>query len=84
MIEIPAKGDPYTIETLPGYTLVQDRPFECRPACSCGKCNGTPTNYPGIVTGVIYFADNSVEIDVACEDGETRRTMVKAPSGDVC
>lgn len=64
-----------------------NRPFECRHkvACSCGRnCHGTTVVHKGEVTQVYYFADNSTEVDVVCEDGKTRRKMIVAPHGDVC
>jgi hypothetical protein len=81
---LPAKGDRVVVVEYPGYKLHQNRPFECQPTCTCGGCNGTYTEYPGTVRETIYWADNSIESTVACDDGETRILRHKAPSGDVC
>ena len=80
----PQTGDRFTVRVLSGYRLWQERPFECRPACVCGTCNGTTTEYPGMVDRVIYWADNSREAVVRCDDGKVRREMLAPPSGDAC
>lgn len=80
----PTKGDRVVVPVLSGYKLVQNRPFDCRYSCHCGTCNGSTTEYPGTVDNVIYWADNSVEAEVRCDDGEMRLLRLKPPSGDVC
>lgn len=77
---IPAKGDRVSVSELSGYVLTQHRPYECRVACSCGECNGHSTAYPGVVREVIYWADNSIEATVDCDDGETRILRLSPPS----
>lgn len=78
-------GERVDVPVLSGYKLVQERPYDCRFGCTCERgCNGTTTIYPGTVERVIYWADNSTEAVVACDDGETRRLMLAYPSGDVC
>jgi hypothetical protein len=84
MTAIPQKGDRVEVEVLTGYRLHQERPFACRPACTCGSCYGTTTVYPGTVTNMLYYADNSIESEVLCDDGQTRTMRHKPPSGDVC
>jgi hypothetical protein len=90
-------GDRVIASVLTGYKLVQERPFTCRgwhpdprnPGaytgdCVCGQCDGVTTFHPGTVTHRTYWADNSIEITIAGDDGQTRRHMQKAPSGDAC
>ena len=90
-------GDRLDVPVLRGYKLVQERPFECRGwsphpvtgvyggGCKCGNnCHGETTVYPGTVEKVIYWADNSREAIVACDDGETRSVMLVHAHGDVC
>lgn len=81
---IPAKGDRVDVHELHGYKLVQDRPFDCRPSCKCGKCNGQSTTHEGTVEKVYYYADNSVEAEVLCDDGKYRVLHLVAPHGDAC
>lgn len=92
---IPAEGSRTVVPVLSGYTLVQNRPMACRTwspradgryssGCKCGTCDGSTTRYPGTVEKVIHYADNSIEMEVACDDGQTRRVMLVAPHGDVC
>ena len=80
----PAVGDRFEVTELNGYRLVQDRPFACRPVCTCGACDGTRTRYPGTVTGIIAWMDNSTDAVVMCDDGVERRAMVDGPHGDLC
>lgn len=93
-------GDRVVVSELVGYVLEQNRPFCCRTwrpstrnpgkytsACEgdCGgNCNGTTHFYPGTVTRIINWMDNSVEAVVACDDGKERRLDLAAPSGDAC
>jgi hypothetical protein len=77
---IPAKGDRVEVHELTGYVLTQHRPYECRIACECGECNGRSTAYPGAVERVIYWADNSIEAEVACDDGRIRLLHLTPPS----
>lgn len=78
------EGQRVEVPVLSGYRLVQERPFDCRYSCKCGKCNGSTTCYPGVVSKIIYWADNSTEAVVKCDDGQERRMMLRAPHGDVC
>jgi hypothetical protein len=82
--KIPAKGERVSVPVLTGYRVYQDRPFVCRPSCSCGNCNGRSENFWGYVDDVIYYADNSIEARVICDDGQTRTLRLAAPSGDTC
>lgn len=94
--QIPTEGERVEVPVLTGYKLVQNRPFECRSwspdpvtgkyssGCKCGECNGHTTVYEGTVERVIRWMDNSIEIIVACDDGETRRQTLVHPHGDVC
>ena len=97
---IPSEGDRYTVSKLHGYKLSQERPFTCRgwrPSklhpgqytgdCEgeCGgNCNGTTTYHEGTVERVIYWADNSIDVEVRGDDGEMYRTQMVAPHGDRC
>jgi len=81
---IPTKGDRHTVNIRTGYRLAQNRPHDCRHVCVCGDCNGHTSAHPGTVERVIPYADNSVEINVRCDDGRVRRAMVVAPHGDRC
>jgi hypothetical protein len=83
-VHIPNQGDRFSVSVLRGYRLVQNRPFECRPVCRCGECNGHTTVYDGTVERVIYWADNSIEVMVRCDDGELRYRRLVGPHGDVC
>lgn len=76
-------GDRFTVEVRSGYRLVQDRPYECHYQCMCGECNGHIARYPGVVTRVIAWADNSIDAEVACDDGQTRTAQIDGPHGDV-
>ena len=92
----PKEGDRYDVSVLTGYKLHQERPGLCNQwaphpdtgrytsGCKCGKCNGVTTVHPGTVERLIYWADNSREAIVKCDDGETRRVMLAPPSGDIC
>lgn len=82
--KVPAKGDRVIVETITGYRLIQNRPFECRPMCKCGECNGVTLEYPGTVTKIIYWMDNSTDAVVMCDDGRERTKHILMPSGDVC
>ena len=99
-ITIPAIGSRHSVPVLTGYVYHQNRPFTCsawRPsklhpgqytsdcegACG-GNCNGATTHYPGTVTNVIYWADNSIDVEVRCDDGITRRDLIVSPHGDIC
>lgn len=94
---IPKEGDRVTVPVLTGYKLTQERPFECRGwsrhpetgeyggGCKCGEnCDGATTLHEGTVERVIYWADNSIESTVLCDDGERRTLHHVAPHGDVC
>ncbi len=79
-VTYPAAGQLHKFSTLSGYRLVQDRPFNCRPACTCGECNGRSTTTTEEVREVIFWADNSVE--VVSVTGRVAR--LRAPYGDAC
>jgi hypothetical protein len=92
---IPAEGDRIQVPVLRGYTLEQDRPMACRTygqyangsygwGCKCGECHGNTILYPGTVERVVYYADNSTEVEVLCDDGTRRITQPVPPHGDVC
>ena len=83
---IPEVGDRVSVEEVRGYKLIQERPFDCRGReCKCGKaCHGTWTTYPGVVEQVYYYADNSIEASVMCDDGQRRVLRLVAPHGDLC
>lgn len=92
---IPEKGERVRVDVHRGYTVHQDRPMECRTfgatwdggwshGCKCGECGGNSISYPGTVTEVIYWMDNSVEYVVKCDDGKVRRVTAVQPHGDVC
>lgn len=89
------EGDRVVVTELRGYRLSQDRPSACNwgpeadgrytSNCKCGgNCNGTSVEFPGTVDEIIYWADNSVEATVQCDDGERRRLRLRAPYGDLC
>lgn len=77
-------GSRTEVHELQGYKLVQNRPFACRPVCRCGECNGRSVTYPGTVVQTWYYADNSIETEVRCDDGVTRYIRHVAPHGDLC
>jgi hypothetical protein len=88
------KGDRVIITELHGYRLVQERPFDCRGwskdprtgeyhgGCKCGTCDGETVYYPGTVWQRIYWADNSIDLGVRCDDGQLRTHQLTPPSGD--
>jgi hypothetical protein len=78
--KLPNVGDQHEFRKLSGYVLYQERPWECRPACVCGGCNGTETVSTETITERIHWGDNSVE--VVGERG-SRATLVP-PHGDIC
>lgn len=78
------KGERLVVTRRLGYKLHQERPFNCRMGCECGTCDGTLHEYPGTVEQIIYYADNSIEAYVMCDDGERRMQRLSNPSGDVC
>lgn len=83
----PRKGDRVDVPVLIGYRLEQERPFACRWTCRCfgpATCHGLTVHYPGTVSELIYWADNSREARVLCDDGRTRTLHLAPPSGDVC
>lgn len=77
----PAKGDRYVVAELSGYQLVQNRPLDHR-SCHCG--DGVTTYHVGTVEAVTYWADNSIDVVVRCEDGKVRTAQTVAPHGDAC
>ena len=93
---LPKQGDRVTISQLVGYRLVQERPFECRGwaldprsgrysgSCKCGECDGHTVTHSGTVEAIIYWADNSIEGTILCDDGVRRIERYAPPSGDVC
>ena len=81
---IPSKGDRVSVFEQQGYTLHQHRPGDCRGCCKCGECEGHSVEFPGTVDEVVYWADNSIEAMVACDDGQRRILRLSAPSGDPC
>lgn len=76
----PEVGETVTVENHTGYVLVQNRPWECRPVCVCGNCNGQSETVTVEIAQVISWADNSVE--AFGTNGELIR--ISAPSGDIC
>lgn len=74
------EGTEVAYSKLVGYKMIQNRPFECRPICKCGTCNGTTTKHTSTVKRVQNYMDNSVEVKLA--DGHNH--MLVAPHGDVC
>ena len=78
------KGTRVEVSALEGYVLTQHRPFECRVKCECGTCNGTTRKHIGTLRETVYWADNSIEAFIDCEDGETRIHRFTPPSGDAC
>lgn len=81
---VPAKGDIFTFnKVLMPHILYQNRPWACRPSCSCGNCNGKYERLPLPVDEVIFWADNSVEI-AATFDGVRYTCLVIPPHGDAC
>lgn len=74
------KGTEVAYSKLVGYKMIQNRPFECRPTCKCGTCNGVTTHHTSTVESVISYMDNSVEVKLA--DGHNH--MLVVPHGDVC
>lgn len=74
------KGTEVTYSRTTGSKMIQNRPFECRPMCQCGTCNGVTTHHTSTVESVISYMDNSIEVKLA--DGHTH--MLVAPHGDVC
>jgi hypothetical protein len=83
-VNTPKVGDTYSFTTLKGYKMYQDRPYDCRYSCVCGTCNGVTIEHTGVVTEVIYWADNSIDLRVLCADGQTRKTQFDGPHGDLC
>lgn len=77
-------GGRIVVSQLEGYKLVQNRPLDCRHSCTCGECYGRKVAYPGTVVRTIHWADNSVETEVACDDGKTRMIQHVGPHGDLC
>lgn len=73
-------GTEVTYSRTTGSKMIQNRPFECRPMCQCGTCNGVTTHHTSTVESVIPYMDNSIEVKLA--DGHTH--MLVAPHGDVC
>lgn len=80
----PTPGDRVTVSELKGYRLVQNRPAECHLVCVCGECNGKTIEHSGIAGKTRFYADNSIETPVACDDGRERRIRHEAPHGDPC
>jgi hypothetical protein len=94
---IPKVGERFTVRRLTGYKLHQERPLDCRgwrPSklnpgqytgdCECGRCNGVTTEHPGTVEDVVYWMDNSIDIQVRGDDGELYLHEMVAPHGDLC
>jgi len=77
----PQEGDSFVVSELSGYQLIQNRGLDHR-HCHCG--DGVTTYHAGTVEGVTYWADNSVDVAVRCEDGRLRTVQTIAPNGDVC
>jgi hypothetical protein len=78
----PQKGERVVVHELTGYRLHQERPLDCRLGCVCGQCNGKTIDYPGVVTTIINWMDNSREAQVLCDDGRQRIIRLARPSGD--
>lgn len=91
------EGDEIEVSVTVGYRLVQNRPYPCgtwapdpnkggaySSGCKCGSCDGKTVVHKGIVEKVIYWADNSIDAEVRCEDGWLRVKHLAPPSGDVC
>lgn len=74
------KGTEVTYSRNTGSKMIQNRPFECRPVCQCGTCNGVTTHHTSTVKSVVSYMDNSIEVKL--DDGYTH--MLVAPHGDVC
>jgi len=63
MNNIPQKGDTFTFYHYSTYSVPwQNRPFACRPKCSCGRCDGSPFTIEEEVVQVIHWADHAVEV----------------------
>jgi hypothetical protein len=95
-LEQAKNGDRVLMTVWTGSVLIQHRPFECRgwskdprtgehgAGCTCGECDGVTTYVPGTVWQKIYWADNSVDLGVKCDDSKMRTYQLKPPSGDAC
>ena len=78
-------GDEYTVEVWDKYgRLYQERPFDCRPKCQCGECNGVSHTEVGVVEDICYFMDNSTEAYVRTPDGVRHKVTLEYPHGDAC
>lgn len=81
LTSIPKPGDRWIVSHSEGHLLIQDRPLAHR---ECGCHTGTTTYLVGEVQRVIWWMDNSIEVQVLGEDGQTYLDQLKAPSGDAC
>lgn len=97
--QLPVVGDVGLYRYLTGYKLCQERPWACRDhqVCQCpmapgepprakfrGGCYGWTKSVPAMVTAVVHYADNSIEVHMRAADGAFFRDYAKAPSGDLC
>lgn len=55
-------GDAVTFRTTTGYRLTQNRPFACRPVCTCGACNGSTVITEERLTEVLSWVSGGLDI----------------------